>query len=71
MDGLTQLRAGSPLRFQAIDAAEAIQQVRSYAQLKSQFLRGINQARGTLQDRLMRENLISGMLCAANLTDPA
>jgi allophanate hydrolase len=61
IDGLTQLRAGDRVTFQAVEADEAISLVRSSAQVRSQFLQSIAEPRGSLDHRLMRENLISGM----------
>jgi len=64
IDGLTQLRAGDRVTFQAVDAEEAIRLVRAHAHEKSLFLESIAQPRGNLDQRLLRENLISGMLSA-------
>lgn len=62
IDGLTQLRAGDRVTFQAVDAQEAIRLVRAHAHEKSLFLESISQPRGNLDQRLQRENVISGML---------
>jgi len=61
-DGLSQLRPHDRLSLQAVDAEEAIRLVRSQARARSQFLAEIARPRGTLRDRLMRENLISGVV---------
>ncbi len=65
IDGLTQLRPGERLSFQAVDANEAISLVRAHAQARNQFLEQISKPRGVLWDRLIRENLISGMVRAS------
>jgi allophanate hydrolase len=61
-DGVAQLRPQDRLRFQAVGAEEAIRLVRHEAQLRRQFLDEVAVPRGTLNDRLMRNNLISGVL---------
>jgi len=61
-DGVSQLRPHDRLSFQAVDADGAIRLVRSQARSRSQFLAEIARPRGTLHDRLMRENLISGVV---------
>ncbi|SDJ60140.1 biotin-dependent carboxylase uncharacterized domain-containing protein [Variovorax sp. OV700] len=64
LDGLSQLRPHDNLGFQAVDAMEAIRLVRAEAPLRSQFLKEIARPLGSLQNRLMRENLISGFVLA-------
>lgn len=59
-DTLCQHRAGQPLRFQSITSQQAIDAVRDFAKLKKNYLAEISVARGTLEQRLMRENLIHG-----------
>jgi allophanate hydrolase len=61
-DGLAQLRPQDSLRFQAVTADEAIGLVRSHAALVQRLLADIGEARGSLDQRLMRENLISGVV---------
>ena len=60
IDRLVQHRAGQPLRFAAVSAAQAINEVRDYATAKAAYLAEIAVARGSLEQRLMRENLIHG-----------
>lgn len=69
-DGVSQLRAHDSLRFQAVDADEAIRLVRLHAQAKRRFLDEIARPRGTLAERLMRENLISGVVGGVAAEDP-
>lgn len=59
-DRLAQYRAGQPVRFMAISSQRAIKDVRRYAALKAEYLGQISVARGSLAQRLMRENLIHG-----------
>lgn len=59
-DKLAQYRAGQPVRFKAISSQQAIDEVRKYTALKAKYLGQISVARGTLAQRLMRENLVHG-----------
>jgi allophanate hydrolase len=61
-DGVSQLRPGDALRFEAVNAEEAIRLARSQAQSRRQYLDTIALPRGSLADRLLRENLISGVV---------
>lgn len=58
IDRLVQLRSGDGVRFAAISAAEAVGAARDYAVCKAEYLEQIAVPRGTLGQRLMRENLI-------------
>jgi biotin-dependent carboxylase-like uncharacterized protein len=60
-DAVSQLRPRDRLSFQAVGADEAIQLVRSHALAVQQFFKEVAAPRSTLTDRLMRENLISGV----------
>ncbi len=62
LDRLAQSRSGASLRFKAISPDEAINQTRLYSQEKSAYLAQIAVPRGTLEQRLLRENLIHGFL---------
>jgi allophanate hydrolase len=62
IDGVAQLRPQADLTFEAVDAQQAIRLVRTQAQLRHRFLREIAGPGGLLNDRLMRENLISGFV---------
>lgn len=59
-DRLVQFRAGQPVRFAAIAPEQAVGHVRQYLARKQSYLNEIAIPRGTLEQRLMRENLISG-----------
>lgn len=61
IDGVSQLRPHDQLAFQAVDADESIRLVRAHARSTQQFLREVAIPHGTLSERLMRENLISGV----------
>ena len=65
-DRLAQHRSGDRLNFASITAAEAAEQARVFAGALNRYLTEIAADRGTLADRLMRENLIHGLL----LDDP-
>jgi len=62
LDRLVQYRAGQPLRFQAISAAQAVVIARESAHQRHVYLDCISIARGTLEQRLMRENLNHGVV---------
>lgn len=59
-DRLAQLRAGDAFRFATISSVQAIDEVRRFAKWKAKYLTQIAVARGSLEQRLMRENLIHG-----------
>ncbi len=60
LDRLAQRRAGQTLRFETIPAAQAVAIARNTAHQRRAYLERISIARGTLQQRLMRENLNHG-----------
>ncbi len=60
IDRLSQFRAGQTLRFTAISSQQAIDEARRHHTKKTQYIDQISVARGTLEQRLMRENLIHG-----------
>lgn len=60
IDRLTQHRAGDILRFETISSETAIDEARKYKHQKAAFLSHILIPRGSLAQRLMRENLIHG-----------
>ena len=64
-DGVSQLRPGDRLAFEAVGVDEALRLVRSHARSSQRFLEEVAIPRGTLNDRLMRENLISGVYADA------
>ncbi len=57
---LAQRRAGDLLRFNAISAEDAIKRARTYATTRNAYLADISNPRGSLEERLMRENLNHG-----------
>jgi allophanate hydrolase len=59
-DDLVQFRAGQTLRFSPISPQQAVHEARRYLVQKTQYLEQISVARGSLEQRLMRENLIHG-----------
>ncbi|WP_425040707.1 biotin-dependent carboxyltransferase family protein [Primorskyibacter sp. S187A] len=61
-DRLAQHRAGQSLRFAAVTSAEAITAARAHHAQSAAYLAQIAVARGSLEQRLMRENLIHGCL---------
>lgn len=64
-DGLAQLRARDALRFQAISPAEAVTLARAHAAARATWLAEVTTPpRGTLIERLMRENLVDGVVRA-------
>ena len=61
-DRIAQHRAGQDLRFSVISCQQAIAQARAFQTAKKQYLDRISVARGTLAQRLMRENLIQAFI---------
>ncbi|WP_076999518.1 biotin-dependent carboxyltransferase family protein [Variovorax sp. KK3] len=62
LDSVAQLRPRDGLRFCAVSASEAILIRRSEAPARRRYLEQIAVPQGDLQTRLMRDNLISGVL---------
>ena len=62
LDRLSQRRAGDRVRFVATDPAEAIFYARQMAACRARYLAEIAILKGSLAQRLMRENLIGGVL---------
>jgi biotin-dependent carboxylase-like uncharacterized protein len=62
VDRLVQFRAGQTLRFTSVSSEDAIGETRDYVSKKVQYLEQISVARGSLEQRLMRENLIHGCI---------
>ena len=61
-DRLTQLRAKDPVRFAKVEAEAALALARDRAGQVQDYLAAIAEPRGTLLERLMQENLISGVV---------
>ncbi len=62
LDRLCQMRARDPLHFSAVSPADAIKFARDSAEKRDIYLAEIAFPKGTLEQRLMRENLISGVV---------
>ncbi len=60
IDRLVQSRSGDMVRFAAVSAADAVHAARGYLGHKAAYLEQIAVPRGSLDQRLMRENLIHG-----------
>lgn len=59
-DRLAQFRSGQQIRFASITSEQAVREARQHAAHKGDYLAQVGIARGTLEQRLMRENLIQG-----------
>lgn len=59
-DRLAQLRSKDPLRFSPVSSQQAVLASREFEVRKRTYLALISTARGTLAERLIRENLIHG-----------
>ena len=64
-DALVQMRSRQEIEFEAISPAAAIDITRQYSQDLNAYLARISSPRGNLQQRLMQENLISGVVYSA------
>jgi biotin-dependent carboxylase-like uncharacterized protein len=67
LDRFVQLRSGDRLRFHPVTPDSAIRLARQAAERRGGLLAALAPARGTLADRLRRENLIGGVI---DPTDP-
>jgi hypothetical protein len=61
---VAQRRPREVLRFEAVEAAQAVVLARAHAAAARAFLAGVAQRRGTLLERLFGHNLVSGMVRA-------
>ncbi|SEW47271.1 allophanate hydrolase [Cognatiyoonia koreensis] len=59
-DRLAQFRAGDTVKFASISSPQAIDALRAFQKQRGHYLEDIAVARGSLAQRLMRENLIHG-----------
>jgi allophanate hydrolase len=64
LDAVAQRRPREVLRFEAVEAAQAVVLARAHAAAAQAFLAGVGQRRGTLLERLFGHNLVSGMVRA-------
>ena len=58
---LVQLRSNQNVEFVLINSNEALQKTRKFLDMKEKYLQKISTSRGTLEQRLMSENLIGGV----------
>ena len=58
---LVQLRSNQSVEFILINSNEALQKTRKFLDMKEKYLQKISISRGTLEQRLMSENLIGGV----------
>ena len=58
---LVQLRSNQNVEFIIINSNEALQKTRKFLDMKEKYLEKISISRGTLEQRLMSENLIGGI----------
>ncbi|MDC0095124.1 biotin-dependent carboxyltransferase family protein [Amylibacter sp.] len=58
---LVQLRSNQNVEFILINTNEALQKTRKFLDMKEKYLQKISISRGTLEQRLMSENLIGGV----------
>ena len=58
---LVQFRSNQSVKFVLINSNEALQKTRKFLDMKDKYLEKISISRGTLEQRLMSENLIGGI----------
>ena len=58
---LVQFRSNQSVEFMLISSNEALQKTRKFLDMKEKYLQKISISRGTLEQRLMSENLIGGV----------
>ena len=58
---LVQFRSNQSVKFVLINSNEALQKTRKFLDMKEKYLEEISISRGTLEQRLMSENLIGGI----------
>ena len=58
---LVQFRSNQSVEFKLISSNEALQKTRKFLDMKEKYLQKISISRGTLEQRLMSENLIGGV----------
>ena len=58
---LVQFRSNQSVEFMLINSNEALQKTRKFLDMKEKYLQKISTSRGTLEQRLMSENLIGGV----------
>ena len=58
---LVQFRSNQSVKFVLINSNEALQKTRKFLDMKEKYLEKLSTSRGTLEQRLMSENLIGGI----------
>ena len=61
MNRLVQFRSNQSVKFVLINSNEALQKTRKFLDMKEKYLEKLSISRGTLEQRLMSENLIGGI----------
>jgi allophanate hydrolase len=64
LDAVAQLRPGEALRFEAVDPGQAVALARAQGAAARDYLEEVRQPRGTLLERLLQHNLVSGVVRA-------
>lgn len=64
LDAVSQLRPGEALRFVAVDPGQAVALVRAHVAAVRAYLEDAGRPRGTLLERLLHHNLVSGVVRA-------
>ena len=64
LDAVSQLRPGQALCFEAVDPGQAVTLARAHAAAVRAYLEEAGRPRGTLLERLLHHNLVSGMVRA-------
>ncbi|MEP2780875.1 MAG: biotin-dependent carboxyltransferase family protein [Pseudoruegeria sp.] len=70
LDKLSQKRTGDRVRFICVSADDALQMTRKIAKKRTDYLSSLAEPKGSLNQRLMRVNLISGAIDAISDSDP-
>lgn len=70
MDGLAQMRAGDAVRFKSVSPEKAVTMAREHAQKAEDYLTQLAMPRLSLTERLLSENLISGVVDVAAKRQP-
>lgn len=69
LDGFAQLRARDKVAFVSLSPEQAIERTKTKAVAAARYYSAISKRRGSLAQRLMGENLISGVVDAAQPSD--
>lgn len=69
VDRISQKRTGDPIRFVPVTPQDSVHITRDTAQRRNAYLAAISEPKGTLEQRLMRANLISGAVADDEMTE--